>query len=183
MEYARFTDGSHSLDYLEKAVRFIEGAANKPEDWKWAVLAVHGALYGFMICNLQGTDPDSVCTGGKKQRLIDFNEALGRCQDPASANHGGFPKVLHLTQTQKRALHKLHDFRNRFVHYRAVFWSIAVVEMRGTLMNAWEVLQAVLEMGCFYPRFEPGDGDKIATLVAEGKALLQNAQCSDNTAA
>ena len=87
MEYARFTEGSNSIDYLEKAVSFIKSAENKPEDWKWVILSAHGALYGFMICTLQGTNPDNVSTG-KKQRLIDFNDALKRCQDPAWMNLG-----------------------------------------------------------------------------------------------
>lgn len=81
MEYARFTEGSNSIDYLEKAVSFIKSAENKPEDWKWVILAVQGALYGFMICNLKGTAPDNV-SKGKSQDLISFDEALRRCQDP-----------------------------------------------------------------------------------------------------
>ena len=175
MEYVRITDGSHSINYLEKAVSFIESAATKPGDWVWAVLAVHGALYGFMICNVKGTDSDSVCTGEKKKRLINFNEALERCQDPAYMNYGGFTKVLELSENQKRALRELSGFRNEFVHYKGAFWSIPEAALRGTLMHAWDVLHAVREMGCFYPRFEPGDGGRIAALVTKGKGLLQNA--------
>jgi hypothetical protein len=178
MECIRLTDGSHSIDYLEKAVSFIESAATKPGDWVWAVLAVHGALYGFMICNMKGTDPDSACTGEKKKRLINFNEALNRCQDPAYMNHGGFNKVLQLSENQKRGLRKLSDFRNEFVHYKGAFWSIPEATLRETLMHAWDVLDAVRGMGCFYPRFEPGDGNRIVALVAKGKDLLQRAVCS-----
>jgi hypothetical protein len=112
MEYARFADGSHSLDYLEKAVSFIKSATNKPEDRKWAVLAVHAALYGVMICNVKGTDADSVCTG-KKQRLIDFNEALKRCQEPNSANYGGCSTVLQISETRMTGERARAGFQNR----------------------------------------------------------------------
>jgi hypothetical protein len=44
------------------------------------------------------------------------------------------------------------------------------------LMQAFDALCAVLEMGCYYPHFEPGDNNRIAALVAQGKDLLQNAQ-------
>lgn len=173
MEYARFTEGSNSIDYLEKAVSFIKSAENKPEDWKWVILSVHGALYGFMICTLKGSAPNNVSIG-KKGRLIDFSEALKRCQERAYMNLGGFTKILLLSENQKQALRQLHsDFRNEFVHYNGAFWSIHPDLMREMVMHCLNALSAVLEMGCWYPRFEPGDREKIATLVAEGRILLQ----------
>ena len=177
MGHVRFTEESNSIDYLEKAVSFIKSAENKPEDWKWAILAAHGALYGFMICTLKGTTPDNVSTG-KKQKLIRFNDALERCQDTAWMNLGGFTKVLQLSQNQKQALRQLSNFRNKFVHYDPALWSIPEDVMRETLTHALDALRAVLEIGCFYLHFEPGDNNRIAALVATGKDLLQNATCS-----
>lgn len=189
MEYARFTEGSNSIDYLEKAVSFIKSAENKPEDWKWVILAVQGALYGFMICNLKGTAPDNV-SKGKSQDLISFDEALRRCQDPKQQPQkpkraqdadwrslGGFSTFLELSEDQKQALRRLHsEFRNQFVHYRPASWSIQLDGMSEMLMHAFDTLSAVLKMGCFYSHFESGDNDRIAALVAEGKALLRKAQ-------
>jgi hypothetical protein len=174
MGYARFTEESNSIDYLEKAVSFIKSAAIKPEDWKWVVLAVHGSLYGFMICNLKGTNPDNVCKG--KSQLLGFDQALKRCQDATLTNLGGFTKVLQLSEDQNQALCRLHsEFRNQFVHYRPTSWSIQLDGMPEMLMHVFDALRAVLEMGYFYLHFEPGDNDKIKALVTEGKTLLQKA--------
>lgn len=177
MEYARFSEESNSIDYLEKAVSFMKNA-EKPEDWKWAVLAVHGALYGFMICTLKGSSPDNVSTG--KGRLISFNEALKRCQDTACMNLGGFTKVLRISQDQRRALCRLHsDFRNQFVHYNPTLLSIPEDVIRETLMHALDALRAIFEMGCYYLHLGPGDSDKIATMVADGKEFLQKSPGGD----
>jgi hypothetical protein len=96
-EYVNFTEESNSEDYLEKAVGFIKTAGDNPLDWKWVILATHGALYGFMICVLKGTDPDSnVCSTTQvgHRKLIDFREALKRCQDSSRMSFSGFTKVL-----------------------------------------------------------------------------------------
>src|SRR5713226_10232985 len=79
-KYAEFTEESNALDYLEKALRFIKAAADHPLAWKWVILSVHGALYGFMICTLKGTDPDNVCTttNAGHVKLIDFREMTER---------------------------------------------------------------------------------------------------------
>ena len=58
--WARFSEESNALDYLLKTVEFISRAQATPTDWKWVIISLHGALYGFMICALKGTDPDNV---------------------------------------------------------------------------------------------------------------------------
>jgi hypothetical protein len=183
MEQARFTEGSNSIDYLEKAISFIKTAENNPQDWKWVVLAVHGALYGFMICTLKGSAIDNVSVG-KKQKLIGFNEALKRCQDPAYKSLGGFTDILQLSEKQHQALGQLSSyFRNKFAHYDGAYWSIPPDLMREIVTHSLDALSAVLGMGCWYPRFEPGDSEKIAALVAEGIVLLQKGSSGDNAAA
>jgi len=182
MEYARFTEGSNSVDYLDKAVSFIKSAQSKPEDWKWVILASHGALYGFMICTLKGSALDNVSTGNK-HRLIDFSEALKRCQDPTFMSLGGFTRILRLSEEQRQALEDLHrDFRNKFVHYDGAFWSIDPDLIRVKVMHAFDAVRGVVEMGCWYPRFEPSDSEKIEALIIEGKALLQKGSSGDNAA-
>ena len=101
--YARFTEEVNALDYLEKAVAFIKGANKNQLDWKWIVLALHGALYSFMICALKGTDPDNVCFKTNTGKTKRFLEALKRCQDSAQMNISGFTQVLQLSDKQKRA--------------------------------------------------------------------------------
>jgi hypothetical protein len=175
-KYIEVTEETNGLDYLEKAISFIKTAENDPIDWKWVFLAVHGALYSFLICALTGTNrPDQVCVTNKagKKKLIGFAEALARCQDSDWMNFGGFTRVLELSEEQKYALRLITDeFRNPFVHYKPTAWLIELEGIPELVAQALEVIRFVTtDMGCFYARF---DRDKIADLVTEGTTLLRN---------
>ncbi|MFE4038238.1 hypothetical protein [Priestia sp. YIM B13489] len=46
----------NAIDYLEKAAEFFENRTDKHR-FKWLMITLHGALYSFGICNIQGTNP------------------------------------------------------------------------------------------------------------------------------
>src|SRR5579884_29565 len=156
-QFLEVTEESNALDYLEKAVSFIESAFERPLDWKWVILSVHAALYGFMICILKGTNPDNVCTTTKDghRRLIDFREALKRCQQSKWMSVSGFGSVLKLTHNEKMALGMIHDeFRNQFLHYCPTLWSIEVTGMPMVVTYALDVLRRIaLDMGAYYAHY------------------------------
>jgi hypothetical protein len=175
-DYIDFTEESNSEDYLEKAVGFIKTTGDNPLDWKWVILAIHGALYGFMICALKGTDPDSnVCdtTKAGHQKLIDFREALKRCQDSSRMNFSGFTKILQLSENQKQAVGRI---RNQFLHYRPASWSIELVGLPGIIAHGLDAIGSVaLEMGSYHAHY---NRERVASLIAEGKnaiSVLQGA--------
>ena len=173
-KYAEFTEESNALDYLEKTLDFIKTAVGNPVEWKWVVLAIHGALYGFMICTLKGTDPDNVCATTKAGhvKLIDFRAARKRCQQPEFTSVSGFTNVLRLTHNEDLALDMIHnDFRNQFLHYRPTLWSIEVTGMPFVIDLGLDVLRKVaLDMGGYYAHY---DREKVAKLIGRGKHLLQ----------
>ena len=51
---------NNALDYLEMSVRSLMEVERTPWAWKWVCIALHGALYGFGVCALQGTNYESV---------------------------------------------------------------------------------------------------------------------------
>jgi len=53
----------NALDYLETAVRYIMDVERTPWAWKWVCIALHGALYSFDVCALQGTNFELVLQG------------------------------------------------------------------------------------------------------------------------
>ncbi|MDD9851121.1 MAG: hypothetical protein OXU94_05070 [Gammaproteobacteria bacterium] len=63
-----FTEESNAIDYLEKAYYFLTLIKQEPTNWKWVILALHGALYGFAICALQGAHYELVYRGIKLQK-------------------------------------------------------------------------------------------------------------------
>jgi hypothetical protein len=71
-QWLRLTEETNSLDYLEKTHLFIKQTEKDHTAWKWVILSLHGALYGFAICALKGTDPE---------RVIDFKNRHKTTQD------------------------------------------------------------------------------------------------------
>ena len=134
LEWYRTTTEENATDYLEKAADFCQ-RSDQQHKWKWVALSLHGALYGFAICALVGTDPDRVVTYSKKKgklvrRLISFPVALERCQGKSYMHQYVDSKVLKLSKDEKWAIEKLTDtLRNNFTHFTPKFHSIEVSGM------------------------------------------------------
>jgi hypothetical protein len=126
------------------------------------VIALHGALYGFAVCALQGTNPDNVIRKTKKgeERLIDLNEALRRCQDGRWMRMTVNSKTLCLTPNQKQAIHTLKNLlRNNFEHYIPKTWSIELHGMPGVGIAVLDVIRSFgvghRELSSFSPVLAP----------------------------
>lgn len=152
--WLRLTEASNALDYLKRAQDFIRQVDDDDAAWKWVVTSLYGALYGFMICALRGTNSRNVVfpkTFGKKpnqktvEHLISFNEALRRCQQTN-------PKLMWLTRCaltvtpdQMKSIQKLQDdFRHQFEHYQPKGWSIEIHGMPDLCLDALAVLRFLL---------------------------------------
>jgi len=84
--YLRLTEEKNALDYLEKAYHYIHEVKKNTLAWKWAILTLHGALYGFAICALKGTSPP---------RVIDQRKIYENLENlPIGIKKGGFPKSI-----------------------------------------------------------------------------------------
>lgn len=118
--YLRLTEETNALDYLERAGEFIEQAMSDERAWKWVVLALHGALYGFAIAACKSSDYQSVVKVTRKghERLITLDEALEMCKDARwmGGLQGGSP--LDLSAGHEDSIRRLKDtLRNNFEHY------------------------------------------------------------------
>ncbi len=83
-QWLRIDELENAIDNLEMAGDFLEQIPPLIK-WKWVVIAVHQALYGFAILAIRGTNPsERVIRIDKKGRewLIRIGEALKRCEDP-----------------------------------------------------------------------------------------------------
>lgn len=172
-QYAQFSEESNALDYLEKTVEFIHRAEKHKTDWKWVILSLHGALYGFMICALKGTDPDRVLIRNKKGKpsLISFNQALEWCQDEARMVMTSASKVLHLSECQKHSLKNL-QVRNSFAHYQPCVWSIELHDLPQMIIDGLEITRIVALESGNYMHLSVEARERIDSLVAEGVRVL-----------
>ena len=137
--WLRLTEETNALDYLEKAHDYIGQTESSDIAWKWVVLSLHGALYGFAICSLKGTNYDRVLK--KDGRLISFGEALKRCQDSRYMRMTIMSRPLQLSAQERDSIRILRQhFRNNFEHYRPKLWYI---ELHGMSQIAICVLRVI----------------------------------------
>lgn len=141
-KWLEFSEEINALDDLEKAYFFIQQTRQDKNAWKWVVLCIYSAMYGFAICALKGTNPDRVIVKTKKRnRLITFAEAIDRCQNPLHIKMTVTSKHLQLNDEQKYSIKKISEgFRNNFVHYIPKSWRIEVSGMPTIIKDCLEVI-------------------------------------------
>jgi hypothetical protein len=128
------TERTNALDYLEKAYFFILQTEADFFAWKWVIIALHGALYGFAVSACTGSNPYTVMMKKHKPidtvkikedgtlevvkgELIDFNEALDRCRNSKWMRKYVHSNLLELSSFQDESIKYLHEFRNNFQHF------------------------------------------------------------------
>jgi len=176
-----FSEITNAIDSLEVACRFMEDVGKNPRAWKWIIIAIHGALYGFAISNLGHDNYDRVTFKNKNGtlKLIHFNQAIELCkQDKPPMIRYVNSKILNLTVPQKNSLHRIHaEFRNNFEHYIPGLWYIEVYGMPQIVLDALEVIEFLaLKSGNLDGFFKQGDRAKVRKLVSQGKELLMKSQ-------
>ena len=121
----------NAIDNLEMVSYFLENIESEMK-WKWAVIALHQALYGFAISASSGFVQRKVTRPSKKYsdgKLISIWEAIDLVKKPADVAPE-FHKSLVLSSDENWAVGKLVDeFRNEFEHFTPKSWSVEVSGM------------------------------------------------------
>ena len=113
-----FDEESNALDYLRKAVSFIEEARDDPTAWKWVSIAMHGALYGFAVCASKTGRFAESTTGGEGEKLLSVRSVLERCKDKRHMNFTVDAKPLKISKRQDYAINFLKDrLRDPLEHF------------------------------------------------------------------
>lgn len=129
LEIYRTNELENAIDFLEQTVVFYNNREN-PHRFKWVCIGLHGALYGFAVCNIRGTDPVNrvLVKSKKKQKPIHEQDLLGiwkvlaLCKNPEMLTVNG--KVLELLDYQIAAIHRIVEYRNSFSHFKPSGYSI-----------------------------------------------------------
>lgn len=174
--YLRLTEETNALDYLEKAYGFVEKVDIDVWNWKWVVISLYGALYGFAICACRGTNPDNVKKQTKRGsgNLIDFDQALSLCQNPKWMRMTVDSKPLQLTKGQKKSVRMLkYLLRDEFEHYKPKGWSIELDGMPQIIMDVLDVICFLALDTGNYVNLTEAQMDKIKNIVNQCKIILQ----------
>jgi len=131
-----------AIDNLEMTAFFLE---ELPSDrkWKWAIIAMHQALYGFAICSTTPSDASFAlkAPSNPNSHLISVWTALKRAKDPAW-KRWGHSQPLVTSEEEGRAIRKLiKGFRNEFAHFRPKAWAIEVSGMPDIFRRVLRVIK------------------------------------------
>jgi len=169
--WLQVTAESNPVDYLEKIPLFLSSASANPFDWKWVTIATHAALYSFAVCAAQGTDPSILVRKSKngKERLMSFSNVLQRCQNSAWMDTSS-PLVL--SPDENRAIVDLQKtFRNNFVHFTPMYWSIHIPRMQTMVRHCLEVLDRLTQIPS-YAHFTPTMRRRIRSSLSRSRRAL-----------
>jgi len=158
---------------------FILRTESEAIAWKWVILALHGALYGFAISSLRGTNPNRVTykTEKGKEKLISFEEAIKRAQQPRYMSMTTVSKHLELGGQQKESIRKLHKvFRDNFVHYVPAAWVIEIHKLTQIAIDCLDAARFLALDTGNYVHLNTEQEQKVAQLVDEAKEFLKKSQ-------
>ena len=178
LRWLRFTEEKNALDFLKRAHGFIRQVDSDDAAWKWIIISLYGALYGFAICACKGTNPDNVTYDTKKgKRLIAFNEALRRCQDPSRRQMSLCCKHLTVTPAQQKSVDRLQeDFRHKFEHYIPTSSSIEIHGMPDICLDVIEVIRALVFDTGIPLHLDTRERSKLKSYIVQSKRMLKNSR-------
>lgn len=170
-KYLDLDEKNNAIDNLEQVYSFICKTDTDYKAWKWVIITVDAALYGFSICACAGTNQLTVTS--KKGYLISFNKALERCQDERWMGRLSFGKALVLSSSQKKSIDWIHKtFRNNFIHFPPKGWSIELHGMPHIVMDALDVIR-FLAIKTKYVSLNSSQRRKVKSTVYQSKRLLK----------
>ncbi len=174
-KWLRLSEEKNALDYLEKATFFIKQTPKDYRNWKWVLIGLHGALYGFAIAACRGTDSHSVLT--KKGKLIGFWEALKRCQDPSYMKMLIHSKHLNLTDSQEESIKLLKsECRNEFEHFKPKGWSIELHGMPEIAIDILEVIKFLALQTNTYVHLSDTEENLVKHLTEDSIEFIKNSE-------
>ena len=142
LTWLRIDETEDAVDNIEMVHHFLV-QLHGPIRWKWAILSLHQALYGFAV---GATKPSDSSLALKKpedpeSQLISIWTALDRAKDP-----DWMPRIdwnpLVTSTAEDEAIDKIvNEFRNEFAHFRPQGWSIEVSGMPSLFIHVLRVIR------------------------------------------
>ncbi|MBE0551061.1 MAG: hypothetical protein IH619_01595 [Ignavibacterium sp.] len=176
-KWIRFDEQTNALDYLEKCFSFLKTVEHEPQNWKWVIITLHSALYGFAISACKGMNSDSVImlTKSGYERLIDFDEALKRCQDPTWMRVNINYEEFKFSSSQLKSIRKLHKvLRNNFEHFPPKSWSIELHYLPDMIYDCFEVIRLLIIYSDVSWRLRGVKLKRVKSIIYQSKRIIAN---------
>lgn len=176
-QWIRFDEQTNALDYLEKCFSFLKTVEQEPQNWKWVIITLHSALYGFAVSACKGMNSDSVITRTKSgyERLIDFDEALKSCQDPTWMGVNINYEEFKFSPNQLKSIRKLHKaLRNNFEHFTPKSWLIELHYLPDMVYDCFEVIRLLIIYSDVSWRLRGVKLKRVKSILYQSKRIIAN---------
>lgn len=165
---------------------------DEPAQWKWAILSVHNALQGALVCHLSGSanvgalsescvkkwnawhEKDRSGKAGYPPNdfLADAKTLFMRLHEQSLRFEGGVGVVLVLSEARLKSFHRLHDLRNKFAHLTPMGWSIEIDGLPQIFEHILDVLDDIASDPYPFRHMNRKERIKLDTLLAELRAAI-----------
>jgi hypothetical protein len=182
-KWLRIEEHTNAFNYLEMVKYFLSVTESNVYYWKWVMISLHGAIYGFAVSSIRGTNSESVVLKTRKgERLISFNQALKRCQNKLWMQYALLNKVLVLNSSQNDSIRKMKDiFRNEFMHFKPKGWSIEIHDFPIIALDCLEVLRFLGIQAYSGYRHNQNKQRKVKSIVFQCKRLIKKSDLYKET--
>ncbi len=149
--YFRVDEYSEPMNALFVAKEFLQHPSTDLYHLKWTLLALHNALQGFMILALKGTSCLEITKIKKKdtrtqveilsdsnRKVLNFIDLYEMLKKDSSL------KCFDWVQTDE-PINTLNSWRNQFVHYMPMSWSIETMYIKNVLISTLKLLVFLVE--------------------------------------
>lgn len=182
-----------NTDELEEAISALEmcaetlgTASSDPYRWRWAVLSLHGAVQGFMVCALRGTNGLAALPKKIEAKWLEAHEKnLPPPEEKLDSFLNLYKKIkgkrmlfyvnsrpLRPSSTQGSSIKKLNMLRNEFTHFLPRTWSLEVSGIPRICLDCLDVIDFLaLQCGNIL-WFRDGLRERTEAAVASARQLL-----------
>lgn len=149
--FLRVNEQSEPLNAIMMTKEFLERSEQDIYYLKWAIIAAHNALQGFMVLALKGTSNLQIIKceeayneksayevlSDPKQKLCYFTELFKRIKSNKYMQNAAFKdesgKITY-------SIKELNETRNQFIHYLPLQWSIETLFVVNILTDTIKII-------------------------------------------
>jgi len=115
--YLRIDERTDVLASLSVCLRCVGSVKTEPRVWKWAILTLHNALQGAMVCHLSGTAQIGALSDNSADAWLAWHERDRRGETKrisVGTDELGIPKTKFATKDDRPPAEKLADAETLF---------------------------------------------------------------------
>ena len=180
--FFRIDDLSEPYNALKMTEYFISQVDSEEYHLKWAIIAIHNSLQGFMVLALRGTSNLQIIKKNKtnkgknayeilsnpENKLDNFLNLFQKIQNDKFMKQNISSNTLICNEEMKQSIEWLNETRNNLIHYLLSGYSIEINSICFSLLNCLKIISFLVnESNNFNYRYETKDIKDINNLISK----------------